>query len=82
MSPEITTASFSEGLQNNKALLIPHWFIQIVYNSKQLLLPRQEFTIATFEARIMCHSKGKSSLERASWLENLICPQTAPKQAK
>jgi hypothetical protein len=49
MSPEITIADFNKGVQNNKALLIPYWFIQIVYNSKQLLLPRQEFIIATFE---------------------------------
>lgn len=82
MSPGITIASFSKGLQNNKALLISHWFIQIVCNSKQLLLPRQEFTMATLEGRIMCHSKGKSGLGRALWLENLICPPTAPKQAK
>lgn len=79
MSPEITVASFSRGLQNNKALLIPYWFVQRVCNSKQLLLPRQEFTIATFEGRIMCHSKGKSGLEKALWLKNLICPKTAPK---
>ena len=82
MSPEITLASFSRGLLNNKALLIPYWVIQIVCNSKQLLLPRQEFTIAILEGRIMCHSKGKSGLEKASWLKNLICPKTAPKQAK
>lgn len=82
MSPEITFTSFSRGLQNNKALLIPYWLIHIVCNSKQLLLPRQEFTIATFEGRIMCHSKGKSGLEKASQLKNLICPQTAPRQAK
>lgn len=44
-------------------------------NSKQLLLPRQEFTIATFEGRITCHSKGKSGLERALWSENFMCPK-------
>lgn len=60
----------------------PIWFIQTVYNSKQLLLPGEEFIIATLEGRIMCHSKGKSGLERASWLENLICPQFQSRPSK
>lgn len=61
MSPEIILANFSRGLQDNKALLIPYWVIQIVCNSKQLLLPRQEFTMAILEGRIMCHSKGRGN---------------------
>lgn len=82
MSTEITIAGFSKGLQNNKTLLLPYEFIQIVCNIKQLLLPRQEFTMAIFEGRIKCHSKGKSGLERASWLENFACPKTTLNQAK
>lgn len=26
--------------------------------------------------------QGKSGLEKASWLENLMCPKTAPERAK
>lgn len=72
MSSEMTITDFNKGLQDSVALLTQYWLIQIACNSKQLLLPRQEFTVATFEGRILCRSKGKSGLERASWLESLM----------
>lgn len=59
-------------------MLIPSWFIQIVCNSKQWLLPRQECTTATFEGRII--PRGTQVWEEPRGWRTLCVPEAARKR--
>lgn len=78
---EKTTADFREGMQDNTALLTQYWFIQLLIQGP-IAVPQTEIYICHIRRVILCCLEGKSGLGRASWLESLVCPQTAPKQAK